>query len=84
MDELISVDGLQWPAMLATFSAAWLVASTQPRRRRWGFWVFVASNVLWTIWGWHAQAYALIALQLGLFLLNVRGIGKNQWDGADV
>lgn len=77
MEQLISVDFLQWPAMVATLTAAWLVASTRQHRRRIGFWVFVTSNALWVLWGWHSAAYALILLQLGLFVMNLRGIEKN-------
>ena len=77
MDQWISVDALQWPAMATTLVAAWLVASTSQQRRRWGFWVFVASNALWIAWGWHTQAYALITLQVGLFVMNFRGIERN-------
>ena len=55
------IDLLQWPAMVASVTAAWLVASSQARRRNIGFWVFLASNVLWVIWGWSTKAYALIA-----------------------
>ncbi|MET0335815.1 MAG: hypothetical protein ABW190_16225 [Rhizobacter sp.] len=82
MDELLNA--LQWPAMLVTLAAAWLVASDSARRRSWGFWVFVASNLLWVVWGWHSQAYALIALQVGLFVLNWRGARKAESaEGAD-
>ena len=69
---------LQWPAMAATLVAAWLVASQSKRKRSWGFWCFIASNVLWVTWGWHDHAYALIALQFGLFVLNLRGARKNE------
>lgn len=69
---------LQWPAMVLTLAAAWLVASQQERRRGWGFWVFIASNLLWIAWGWHDGAYALIALQVGLFATNLRGAAKNR------
>ena len=72
------LDLLQWPAMAATLLAAWFVASSQERKRNWGFWCFIVSNVLWAIWGWHDQAYALIALQFGLFALNVRGARKTE------
>ena len=72
------IDALQWPAMAATLLAAWLVASQSKRKRSFGFWVFIASNVLWAIWGWNARAFALVALQLGLFVLNVRGASKNE------
>jgi hypothetical protein len=70
------VDLLQWPAMVASVAAAWLVASTQARRRNIGFWVFLASNVLWVVWGWSTKAYALIALQVILAAMNIRGLKK--------
>jgi hypothetical protein len=69
---------IQWPAMVATLAAAWLVASTSKHRRMIGFWVFLASNVLWIAWGWHDEAYALIALQVGLAAMNIRGVHKNE------
>jgi hypothetical protein len=72
------LDATQWPAMVVTLVASWLVASSSKRGRNWGFWCFVASNLLWVAWGWHAQAYALIALQFGLFALNLRGIRKTE------
>jgi dolichol kinase len=75
MDALL--DAVQWPAMAATLVAAWLVASQSKRKRAWGFWTFIASNVLWVAWGWHDHAYALIALQVGLLAMNVRGARKN-------
>jgi hypothetical protein len=76
------VNFLQWPAMAVTLLAAWLVASQRRRRRSAGFWVFILSNVLWAVWGWHDRAYSLIALQVGLFLLNVRGAKKNEPEPA--
>ena len=75
------VDLLQWPAMVVTVAAAWLVASQSKRRRRWGFWTFLASNVLWVVWGWHDGAHALIGLQVCLAVLNVRGTWKNEPSG---
>lgn len=72
------IDALQWPAMAATLAAAWLVASQSKARRNWGFWCFILSNVLWLAWGWHDKAYALMALQVGLFALNLRGIRKTE------
>jgi hypothetical protein len=73
----VLLDALQWPAMAITLLAAWLVGSLSRRRRNWGFWCFVASNLLWVAWGWHDRAWALIGLQLGLFLFNLRGVLKN-------
>lgn len=67
---------LQWPAMAVTVVASWLVASTQPQRRNTGFWLFLLSNGLWIAWGWPAQAYAVVVLQLCLAALNIRGAIK--------
>ncbi|WP_431099115.1 hypothetical protein [Polaromonas aquatica] len=67
---------LQWPAMAVTVTAAWLVGSNSKRKRHWGFWVYLLSNLLWVAWGWHAQAYALIALQFCLAAMNIRGARK--------
>ena len=72
------LDAIQWPAMLVTVVAAWLVASQKKFKRNWGFWLFLASNVLWIVWGWHDSAYALIVLQVALAILNIRGAMKNQ------
>lgn len=74
MDQLLEL--LQWPAMLATLIAAWLVAARGAHKRAWGFGLFVLSNVLWALWGWHVGAPALIVLQVGLFALNLRGLMK--------
>jgi hypothetical protein len=68
---------LQWPAMVVTIIGAWLVASRSKRRRTIGFWVFLASNVLWSVWGWHTRAYALIVLQVFLAVTNARGVYRN-------
>jgi hypothetical protein len=68
---------LQWPSMVITVLAAWFVASTHSRRREVGFWLFLVSNVMWSIWGFNAQAYALIAMQFCLAFMNIRGWIKN-------
>ena len=72
------LDLVQWPAMLVTLVAAWCVAAKRPGQRNVGFWLFLASNVLWIAWGLHTGAYALIALQLGLAAMNIRGAVKSQ------
>lgn len=64
--------------MAVTLLSAWLVASQSKGRRQWGFWLFLLSNALWIAWGWFAHAYALIALQFGLAILNTRGVAKNE------
>ncbi len=72
-----SLDLLQWPAMAVTVISTWLVASQSTRKREAGFWMFLLSNALWLVWGWHDHAYALVVLQLALAALNVRGAYKN-------
>ena len=69
---------MQWPAMVTTVLAAWLVGSDSESRRSSGFWVFLASNVLWVLWGLHVGAMALIALQVALAALNIRGVFKTE------
>ena len=80
MDDLLNA--LQWPAMAITLLSAWMVGSQSKRKRAWGFWLFLASNVLWVVWGWHDGAIALIVLQIGLFAMNLRGVLKNDADAG--
>ncbi len=71
------LDFLQWPAMVSTIVAAWLIASQRKVRREIGFWCFLASNLLWGIWGWNDRAWAMVVLQVCLAGLNLRGVKKN-------
>ena len=71
------IDFLEWPAMVLTVLAAWCIGSRRPGRRKLGFCCFIASNVLWGVWGWQAQAWALIILQVCLCVMNLRGWKKN-------
>lgn len=72
------IDSLQWPAMVVTVVAAWLIASQSKGRRKIGFWIFLISNALWVVWGLHSKAYALVVLQIALAILNLRGASKNE------
>jgi hypothetical protein len=75
------LDLVQWPAMVVTVAAAWYVASSQKHRRHVGFWLFIASNILWVVWGTYAHAYALITLQVCLATMNIRGAVKSETTG---
>ena len=75
-------DLLQWPAMVVTVGAAWLVASASRSRRLAGFWIFLLSNALWILWGVHAKAYALVLLQVCLAVMNIRGERRNSAGGS--
>jgi hypothetical protein len=72
------LDLLQWPAMAVTLAAAFLVGARHAKKRVVGFWTFIASNVLWIVWGVHDGAWALIALQAGLAAMNIRAIVRNE------
>ena len=72
------IDLLQWPAMAVTLYAAYLIGSKRADRRVFGFCMFILGNVLWIVWGWQDEAWALITLQVALMAMNIRGIVKNE------
>ncbi|KWT97002.1 MULTISPECIES: hypothetical protein [unclassified Variovorax] len=74
----MQLDWIQWPAFAASVAAAYLVASNTRTRRNAGFWIFLVSNVLWIAWGIPSRAWALIALQVCLAVLNIRGLRKTE------
>lgn len=76
MEEFL--DFLQWPAMAVSLYAAFMIGSKKAGKRILGFWMFILSNVLWIVWGVHDEAWALIALQVALMAMNIRGIYKNE------
>lgn len=76
MDEVLAL--AQWPAMVLTVVASWLVASTRPGRRKLSFWIFLLSNVLWVAWGAHTSAMALVVMQFCLAALNIRAARKTR------
>lgn len=78
MPDLPWIDSVQWFAFAASVAAAWLVASPRRPRRQAGFWIFMLSNLLWIAWGLHADAKALIALQVCLAAMNIRGLSNNR------
>ena len=73
-----AINFIQWPAMLITVAAAWMVGSQRKFKRNWGFWLFLLSNIVWIVWGVGDRAYALIVLQFALAAMNIRGAVKNQ------
>lgn len=69
---------LQWPAMVVNILSVWLLTSQSKGKRHWGFLLSLISNLLWVIWGWHAQAFAVLGLQIALATLNIRGVRKTE------
>ena len=76
MDDFLAL--LEWPAMAISLAAAWWMGSKRADRRIFAFALLIVGNVLWIGWGWGESAWALIALNIGLLGLNVRGIAKNE------
>jgi len=68
--------------MVVTIIAAWFTGSASPWRRKWGFWIFLLSNLLWIVWGYAAHAWAVIVLQFFLAATNIRGAKKNEDGGV--
>jgi hypothetical protein len=73
---------VQWPAMVVTVVAAWLVSSGRKFKRNWGFWIFLLSNILWIVWAVGDRAYAMIVLQICLAVMNIRGVRTNDTSAA--
>lgn len=69
---------LEWPAMAVSLAAAWWMGSKKADKRVIAFWLLIVGNLMWIAWGWGEGAWALIALNVGLMGLNVRGILKNE------
>lgn len=76
MDEFLAL--LEWPAMAISLAAAWWMGSQQAGKRIVAFCMLIVGNLMWIGWGWGQDARALIALNVGLLALNVRGILKNE------
>ena len=70
------VNLLQWPAMVINILAVWLLTYQAKGMRHTGFLFSLLSNVLWVIWGWHVQAFAVLGLQFALATINIRGVRK--------
>ena len=69
---------LEWPAMAVSLAAAYWMGSTKAKKRIVAFLMLILGNLMWIAWGWGEQAWALIALNVGLMALNVRAIFKNE------
>lgn len=76
MDDILAM--LEWPAMAISLVAAYLLGSIDPTKRIVAFIMLIIGNLMWIGWGWGDDAKALIALNVGLMALNVRGIFKNE------
>ena len=69
---------LEWPAMAVSLAAAYWLGSTRAKKRIVAFALLILGNLMWIAWGWGEGAWALIALNVGLMVLNVRAILKNE------
>jgi hypothetical protein len=58
--------------MCLTFSAIYLLGS----KRRSGFLIMMAGNLLWCAIGLWAHSYAMVFANVGFLSMNIRGFGK--------
>ena len=76
MDDMLAL--LEWPAMAISLVAAYLLGSIHTTKRIVAFVMLIIGNLMWIGWGWGDGAKALIALNVGLMVLNIRAIMKNE------
>ena len=62
--------------MVINILSVWLLTCQTRRMRHAGFLFSLVSNVLWVIWGWHVEAFAVLGLQFALATINIRGVQK--------
>ena len=64
--------GLDWFAMVLTFSAIYLLGN----KSRVGFLIMILGNVCWAAIGTWAHSYGMLLANLGFLAMNVRGYLK--------
>lgn len=64
--------------MVINILSVWMLTSQSKGKRHAGFLLSLLSNLLWVIWGWHVQAFAVLCLQIALATLNIRGVRKTE------
>ena len=60
--------------MVINVLSVWMLTSQSKGKRHAGFLLSLLSNLLWVIWGWHVQAFAVLGLQIALATLNIHGV----------
>lgn len=53
---------IEWSGVAISLGGAALVAGASPRSRRWGFGLWIGSNLLLGIFAIHAQAWGLLTM----------------------
>jgi nicotinamide riboside transporter PnuC len=61
--------GLDWLAMVLTFSAVYLLGN----KSRNGFLIMIIANLCWAAVGAWSQSYAITVANFGFFAMNIRG-----------
>lgn len=64
--------------MVINILSVWMLTSQSKGKRHAGFLLSLFSNLLWVIWGWHVQAFAVLGLQIALATLNIHGVRKTE------
>ena len=74
---MLNADLLQWPGALLGLIGALLVPQQSPRARRWGFGVWIASNICLIIFAVHTAAWALVGMYAFYGITSVWGWRNN-------
>lgn len=76
----MSLDLLQWPGMALGLAGAVLVARRTNRARRWGFGLWIVSNVCWIAFSAGAQTWGLLIMQTAFMATSCMGWWSNRHD----
>lgn len=69
---------LQWPGAFLGLLGAVFVSRDSRRSRRWGFALWIASNVFLIAFAVHAQAWALLAMYICYAATSIVGVRNNR------
>ena len=75
-----ALDVLQWPGMALGLAGAVLVARRTNRARRWGFVLWICSNVCWIAFSAGAQTWGLLIMQSAFLATSCMGWWSNRHD----
>lgn len=74
------LDACQWPGMALGLVGAVLVAGRSVRSRRWGFALWVASNLFWIANATHTGTWGLVIMQACFLVTSGLGWWNNRRD----
>ncbi len=68
----------QYPALITGIIGAYFVSSTTSKKRYWGFFLWIISDICWALFGLSASGYGLVIMQLIFIFTSSRGMFNNR------